>query len=295
MHRPSWDDLRYILAVAEAGSVAAAARRIGVNHATLLRHVGSFEARHEVRLFERLPSGYALTAEGADVVDALRDIEARVSDVERRVTGSDRRPEGRLRITTTDSVLEVVVSPPLASFHARYPKITVEVVVTGGRLDLARREADIAIRPSSHPPDELVGIEVSRFGFAVYASEDYLRGREDLPLNAHRWLVLHDLLRHAPPVQWMQEHIPQDRVVFRADSFVAIGQAAGQGLGAAVLPCCYGDRLDNLVRFAGPLEESEVSLWLLTHRELRRSATVRAFIDFYLPILRRKSKALAGR
>ena len=103
--------------------------------------------------------------------------------------------------------------------------------MTVGRLDLSRREADIAIRPSDQPPDNIVGIEVAPLGFGVYASGDYLDAHQEVPFEAHRWLVLDALLRHVRPAQWLEEHVPAESVVFRADSFVALGQAAKEGAG----------------------------------------------------------------
>lgn len=292
--KSSWDDLRYILAVAEHGSVSRAARQLGVNHATVLRHVGAYEKTREVRLFERLASGYSLTREGRELVDSLREIESRITEVERKISGWERRPEGNLRITTTDSILVAAVAPHLEAFRCEFPKIVVEVAMTVGRLDLARREADVAIRPSSHPPENIVGIEVAPLAFAVYASVAYMEGKQDWPIEEHRWLALDELLRHARPAQWIEANVPNESVAMRGDSFVALGHAAQQGLGLTILPCCYGDLLPGLVRVMGPLKESEVGLWILTHQDLRRSALVRAFIDFFLPRLRAMAPSLAG-
>lgn len=289
MHKSSWDDLRYILAVADAGSVASAARHLGVTHSTVLRRIASFESRHEVRLFERLASGYALTAAGADTVASVREIDARIADVERRVAGADLRPEGRLRLTTTDSILKALLCPHLPAFNQAFPRIDIDVMVTGGRLDLGRREADIALRPSDEPPDDLVGIEVSRLGFGIYASPAYLRGRARTALTAHRWLVLGDEFRHARPAMWMVENVPPAQVVFRADSFVALAEGAQAGLGVALLPLCLGEQSVHLRRVEAPVTAAQTRLWMLTRRDLRRSATVRAFIDFYVPRLRAAS------
>src|SRR5688572_30945956 len=97
-----WDDLRYVLAVTEAGSLSGAARKLGVNHTTVLRRVGHFERRLGLRLFERLPTGYVLTAGGEELIAASRQIEATVTTLERKLAGQDLRLEGTVRVTTTD-------------------------------------------------------------------------------------------------------------------------------------------------------------------------------------------------
>ena len=215
--RGSWDDLRYVLAVAEHGSVASAGRYLGVNHATVLRHVNAFEKRYEVRLFERLATGYALTSEGKELVVSLRFVADNITEIERKISGLERRPEGRLRVTTTDSILAAVVAPHLAEFKEQYPRIVVDISMTVGRLDLSRREADVAIRPSSAPPENIVGIEVVPLAFGAYASATYLDGHQDRSLDKHRWLALDDLLSHAPPAQWLNSRVPAERIVLRAD------------------------------------------------------------------------------
>ena len=293
--RGSWDDLRYVLAVADHGAGARAGRHLGVNHATVLRHVSAYEKRHQVRLFERLATGYALTAEGKDLVVSLRLIEDRITEIARKISGLERRPQGRLRVTTTDSILAAVVAPHLAEFKEQNPRIVVDISMTVGRLDLARREADVAIRPSSAPPENIVGIEVGPLAFGAYASAAYLDRYKDRPLEQHGWLALDDLLSHAPPAQWLNSRVPTERVVLRADSFVALGHAAQQGLGVSLLPCCYAHRLDGLRPVVAPIDELVTGLWILTHKDLRRSALVRAFIDFYLPRLRAMKDELAGR
>ena len=286
MHKSSWDDLRYILTVAEAGSVSKAARELGVNHATILRHLAAFESHHRVTLFNRFPTGYALTTEGHEVVESLREIELSIAGLQRQISGFDRGAEGELRVTTTDTILASMVNPHLPAFLDAYPKITMDVLVTGGQVDLARREADVALRCSQRPPDDLVGIRVCKLDFAAFASAGYLDRHIDRPLPAHRWLAPANALKQSPAATWLRAAVPESAVVYRADSFVALGQAACSGLGVALLPCVYGDQKDGLVRVGEPVPEAEDSLWLLTHRDLRRSGTVRAFIDHYLEKLR---------
>src|SRR5919199_638397 len=104
MHRIDWDDLRYLLAVAEHGSLAGAARALGVNHTTVLRRVTAFEARQGVRLFERTPGGAALTPAGDELAQAASRVGDIVARVERRLAGRDLRLEGTLRVTTTDTL-----------------------------------------------------------------------------------------------------------------------------------------------------------------------------------------------
>lgn len=126
-HGADWDDLRFVLAVARAGSLAGAARALRVNHTTVLRRLSAYEARLGVRLFERLPTGYVPTAPGAEMVAGLAHIDAAIHDVERRAAGRDRRLSGTVRLATTDTLMASVLPGALAALRAAHPGIAVEV------------------------------------------------------------------------------------------------------------------------------------------------------------------------
>lgn len=294
MHRIGWDDLRYVLAVAERGSVAAAARALGVNHTTVLRRVHAFEQAHQLRLFDRLPTGYALTAEGEQLVVAARSIDDTVAALERRIAGQDLKLEGMIRVTTTDSLMATVVPPHLASFQSRHPQIAIELAMTNARLNLTKRDADVAIRPALERPEGLVGLRVADFGFAIYGAAACFDAGAEEDLRNLTWLAGDELLAKSPATLWMRKHVPDARIVLRADSFVALYHAALAGLGLAALPCCLGDASPHLRRIHGPEPELMTGLWLLTHRDLQNAARIRACIDHLAERLRAEAGLLSG-
>ena len=258
----NWDDLRYVLAVADHGSVASAARRLGVNHTTVLRRLHAFEEAKKIRLFERLSTGYVLTAEGEQLIAAARSIDDTVAALERRIAGRELKLEGVIRVTTTDTFMISVLPRHLASFRERHPRIAIELALTNSRLNLTKRDADVAIRPARELPAPLIGERVCDVGFAVYGAESYLDGRPaDIFAAGHAWLGGDEMLANAPVVRWMSRQVPSARIAFRADSFVALHHAAAAGLGLATLPCCLGDQDPALRRLEGPKED-------LQHRAL---------------------------
>ena len=124
MHsRINWEDLRYVLAVADASSLTAAARALRVNHTTVLRRVNTFEERLGLRLFERLPTGYVLTAGGEELLASARTMAETVTALERRLAGADLRLEGTLRVTTTDTLIASVLPYFLLFFRSYHPCI----------------------------------------------------------------------------------------------------------------------------------------------------------------------------
>lgn len=295
-HRVNWDDLRFVLAVADHGSVASAARQLGVNHTTVLRRMHAFEEAKKIRLFERLPTGYVLTAEGEQLVAAARSIDDTVTGLERRIAGRDLKLEGVIRVTTTDTFVTSVLPRHLASFRQKHPRIAIELVLTNHRLNLTKRDADVAIRPAKELPAPLIGKRVADIGFAVYGARNYVLNHPDNPLaSEHAWLAGDEVLANAPAAGWMRRHVPDAQIAFRADSFVSLHQAAVAGLGLALLPCCLGDAEPALTRLRAPTDDLETGLWVLTHLDLSRAARIRAFIQHMEEGLADDRQLLAGK
>lgn len=296
-HRIDWEDLRFVLAVAEANSLAAAARALGVNHTTVLRRVGSFEQKLGVRLFDRLPSGYTLTAGGEELLAVARQMADTVTELERRLTGQDLRLEGSLRITTTDTLMASILPSILADFRQRHPGVLLEVSTSNALANLSHRDADVAIRPAVDSPDALVGRRIAKVAFAVYAAPSYLDVREltadTLDIAREQWIGLGDALASTSVARWMRATLAGPAVL-RCDSLVTAREAAMAGIGLAALPCYLGDTTPGLIRIGAPVADMTRELWLLTHEDLRRTARVSAFTEFVGQALARHRLLLEG-
>jgi DNA-binding transcriptional LysR family regulator len=290
-----WDDLRYVLAVASAGSLAGAARNLGVNHTTVLRRVSAFEKRLGLRLFERLPTGYVLTAGGEELIAAARHIDDTVTRLGRKLAGQDLRLSGIVRVTTTDTLMGSILPEILAEFRAAHPGIEIEVALSNLMLNLSKRDADVAIRPAKDPPETLVGRRVGKIAFAVYGSQRYLATHQRTnDLAAHRWVGPDDSLAATSVAQWMRSELPESEVTLRADSLWALCRAAQAGLGLAALPCYLGDASPDLVCVHRPIAAMETALWILTHADLRHTARIRAFTEFAANAFGRRRALLEG-
>lgn len=289
-----WDDLRYVLAVASAGSLAGAARALHVNHTTVLRRVGALEKRLGLRLFERLPTGYVLTAGGEELVAAARHVDETVTDLERKLVGRDLRPSGVVRVTTPDTLMASILPEILAEFHETHPGIQVEIVVSNLMVNLTKRDADVAIRPARTAPDTLIGRRIARIAFAIYGSRRYLSKHSAKDLDRHRWVAPDESLAQTSVAQWMRSARRNSEIALRADSLLALCQAAQAGLGLAALPCYLGDTAPDLVRMRPPIPEMDTALWILTHEDLRHTARIRAFTEFAAAAFARRRPLLEG-
>lgn len=295
----SLDDLPLFLAIAREGSLAGAARRLGINHSTVFRRLNSLEQSLEVRLFERLPEGYVLTPAGEQLLPHAERVEEEAQAVGREVAGQDVRLSGLVRVTTTDTLANHFLAPVFRDFHRACPDISLEVVVANGFLDLGRREADIAIRPTAFPPENLVGRRLGDIHWGLYGSSDYLgsakpfKSLEDL--RKHRCIGGNDLIGHLASSQWLRERVPEEAVVLRTNGIIAALGAALEGMGLAVLPHYMARREPtlNCVHAIGP--EVATPLWLLLHPDLRHSARVRAFVELAVQSIGARKRELEGR
>lgn len=295
MHSLRWGDLQYVLAVANEGSIAAAARSMGVNHSTVLRRLNAFEHRHKLRVFHRLAAGYKLTAEGQQLFESALSIESTVRALERKVFSREMKLEGVLRLTTTDTLMSLVLARHLKTFHRAYPRIKLDLNVTNRLLNLSDLDADVAIRPAEELPDNLAGVRLCDMAFAVYATSDYLNSLQGKhPLESADWLGLSPRQLKGAAVRRMADLIPEERVVLAADSFEALRQAAELGMGLAYMPCFVGEVSGKLQRVDIEFPYQGIGLWLMAHRDLVGSARVSAFFEFIEAELKADHNRLAG-
>jgi molybdate transport repressor ModE-like protein len=289
------NDLRLVAAIADAGSLSGAARRLGVNHATAFRRLRNVEARLGVRLFERSAGGYAATVAGEELARAGAMIEHEAAESFRKVAGRDLRLNGLVRITTTDAIASTFVGPIARACRERHAEISLQVITTMEIHNLSKRDADIAIRPSSQPPEHLISEHIAPLTYAVYGSKTYLQRRRNVKeLSEHEWIALDDSLILNRTIKWLAKVKPLETVQLRTSTFLGARQACADDLGLAVLPCFLGDTHRALKRVTSPLADCKAELWLLRHPDLRETARVKAVTHVVRQELGKRSSLLAG-
>src|SRR5690554_1183536 len=223
----NWDDLRVFLAVARAGSLSGAARSLSVNHSRVFRRIAGLEEMLGVRLFERLPTGYALTPAGEETLGIVERIESDVATLDRTVTGQDLRLSGTVRITAPDMLALWLLPDHLRGFRVAHPGIEVEIVVGNEALNLSRRETDMALRISNTPPETLVGRRVGELAFAIYGAPDYCASRSGVDLAEHDWIGFDSA--HAPLTRQLEKLLPDMRPAVRTNSVACAVRLAKTG------------------------------------------------------------------
>lgn len=288
----NWNDIKIFLALVRHGSVRAAATKLDISHSTVARRIESFEKRVGVRLFDRISTGYAITPAGEDVLAIAERIENELDGLERRVLGRDQRLAGDIRLTTADFLATHLLMPYLAKFTGLYPDINLEVVATYEALDMSKREADVALRFTKKPPENLVGRHLATLSTAAYASVEYLRTHELGAGSTASWIGYSGQSHHP---KWVREsdypHLPT-RGCF--ESLLLQLEATKAGMGIGMLPCLIGDSEPTLRRVPPGLPRPAYELWLLTHRDVRTTVRLRVFAEFLSGAIFRERAKLEG-
>jgi DNA-binding transcriptional LysR family regulator len=290
----SWDDFRYVKAIADTRSLAGAAAELSVNHSTVFRRLAQVENQLGSRLFERSRAGYALTPCGEEMVRLAERMGEDIVAFERQVTGHDLRPSGELRVTTNDTVLLHMMTGVFAAFRKAYPEILLDVVVSNQALNLSKRDADVAVRATDRPPDALIGRRAASIAWAVFASSANAPESFDPETDAHsvEWIGFGDNLANLKAARWLKDR--GGRIVYRINTVLGLAEATAAGMGVAVLPCFIGAATPGLTRLTAPLPDLANGIWLLTHADLRQTARVRAFMDFAGSEIAKQRKAIEG-
>lgn len=265
MHSENWDDLRFVLAVAETGTVSGAARKLGVNHATVLRRVAAYETRFGVAIFDRTAKGYTVRPDRVRMIEAAREAEAAVQSVARMLQGEQAPVMGSVRVSSTDSLCQFVLPEIIGALHKDVSGLRIALMSTNARSDFSRAQADVAVRPTDQLGEDMVGDVGAQLGFGVYGTDP----------AQEEWLGLAGPLTRSLAARWMAERVEPSQVVSAADSFVVLAYMAGMGLGRAVIPCVLGDADTRLTRLDdGGLPAAPI--WVANHVDMAGVSRIEA-------------------
>jgi len=280
-----WNDLRYVLAVARAGSALRGAELLGVNHTTVLRRLDALEAQLGVILFEKSRTGRTLTDAGRRAVETAERMAEEAQALTSALAAQGRALAGSIRLTTSETLANRLVAPCLREFLDLHPAICVELVNSDERLDIARGEADVALRAGSRP--EGAGIVARRMpdsDWTVYCSRNYAaeRGmpgcRAEIP--GHDIVGMEGQMASVPGWLWLTASAPDAQIRFRSNSLTGLVSYLKADLGLGALPIMIGDDEPELVRCLPPPPEISAEMWLIVREELKALPHVRTFTDF---------------
>jgi DNA-binding transcriptional LysR family regulator len=272
-------DLPLLLALARAGTLAAAAEALDVDQSTVFRRLNELERRLGARLFERSASGYRLTEAGELAANAAERVETELHALDREITGRDRQLSGSVRLTASETLSYGVLPQLIARFRRTHPGIQITLTIDNRVLDLSRREAEVALRTRRPTEGDLFGRKLAGIAWAFYGTSTQrpLRRRADALDFSGRDIIGWDepsdrILASA----WLHQRVPAAQIVYRSNSLVQQLMAARAEIGIALLPCYLADPIPELRRLASPIADLESELWIVTHKALKDTARIRA-------------------
>ncbi len=286
-----WNDLKYVLETVRQGGLSGAARKLGVNHATVSRRINSAEESIGAVLFDRLPGGYVPTSAGLDAARIAEKMEAADSELSLKIGARDQRLSGPLSITAPQLLFERVLAPIFASFGETHPDIELKMRASNETLNLAQREADIAVRISNKPVDTLIGSKVAEQKSAVYTSVQYAK---DLAANPEQQLSWIQFAHWVDAPSDINKFWPHWRTALVVDDMVAAIGAVKAHMGATRMPCFLADDDPQLVRLEKLGTFNYPPIWVLTHRDMYRVKRIQIFRDFLTKRLRQLRPVFAG-
>ncbi len=279
MSQPNWDDLRFFLALHDAGTLSGAARGLGVEHTTVARRIDALEASLAVKLFDRFPKGWSLTASGRELVAHARKMEEGLHGLLRAASGTAEL-SGKVRVSAPPAITAWVLAPGLQQALQRLPGIELDLRAELKVTDLMRRESDIAIRYQRPTSPGLAVRSLCTVSYQLCASEAYLSSR--VP-EQWEFLGYDELLQHTPQHQWLEKVRGARRYCMRSNDLGTLYQAALTGGGVAVLPDYFP--MSALVQIEAPVCPVKRKLWIVMHEDVRRAAPVRAVADEIIALL----------
>jgi DNA-binding transcriptional LysR family regulator len=293
-----WDDLRFFLGVARVGSTLGAAAELGTSQPTVVRRICALEEAVGLPLFERSPAGYALTEAGLAMLPLAERVAASVQSVADMLACRRNESHGRIRLTLPTAIEDLLL-PLLQRFRADWPNVQVQILASDRHLDLARGEADLAVRVGPLPDTEaLFARPLPAIAWTVYASRELAKSRllPASPGELARFPLIggEDRVAALPAFQWLDRVAPGAEIVLRCNSLSGVQSAVRTGIGLGLLPCVIGGSDPALLPCYPPTDELRVPFSIVVRRELRRLPHVHALFEGIAAHLHAQAKRLCG-
>ena len=293
-----WRALQDVVAVAETGSLSAAARRLNVSQPTVGRRIEQLEDQLDTLLFNRTTRGLLLTKVGEGILNHAKQMEEGALAIERIATGANQELQGNVRISLIEDLGINWLPKKLSEFHAQFPQLAIEVNIDNRNVNLLRREADIAIRLARPEQQDLICRKAGMLHFGLYASQSYLdehgvpEKRADLKEHFH--VGFDEVMARGPNIKKLESLFIQEHIRHRSNSHMEMMEVTRAGLGCAALCCFIADTHPDLQRVLSNKFDYAREIWLVTHTEINSSARIRAVFDFLGKVLEEDVDRLKG-
>lgn len=278
-----WENIRHFVALAREGTLSAAARTLGVDHATVARRVAALETSTKLKLVDRRARTTTLTEDGRRIALIASPMEEAAFAVGRAALAAKPGVDGEVTISAPPNFASAVIAPQLVRLRQQHPGIRIKLIGEKRRASLSRREADVALRLLRPVESGLFVRRIGSFGFSLYGAPAYL---DKTPPHAFAFVGYDASMAESPQEVWLRTIIGERDVVLRTSDLETQVAAARSGLGIAALPHYLGDRDPRLQRYVVAAKPISRDVWLVVHRDLRQVPAVRAVMEFLASCLK---------
>lgn len=285
----NWDDLRFLVTLGREGTLAATARRLDVDQTTVARRLRALEESLGTPLFERSDGHWRPTPVGVRVLERAGRIEDDVAGVLRLAEAGTGLVSGVVRITAVSAIISEWLQPWLSDLYALYPELCVDLIASNDNLNVARREADIAIRLARPASGGFLIRKLADVGFSRYGT-----ARGDLQVRPDDWVAYNEDLAHTPEMRHLQSMLGTGRIRLRSNSLPVLARAVADGIAHGLLPCFMADANPGLVRLSGPEPILSRELWMVIHPDARSLPRVASAADWLVERFGAEAGRFAG-
>jgi len=283
----NWDDARFVLALARMRTIRAAAKSLCVNHTTVSRRITAMETQLSARLFEQTSTGYVLTASGRIIVQAAEGMEDLLHGSQQQIEGADTELTGNVHVHIPDIFNDWVCSQ-LAPFSAQHPNLSIHLSSETAVANLAKREADIALRFTDSPPENMVGQRVCKMPVALYKNIDFkFDPSEDLA--SYPWVRWSDVFSGSRVEKWTEKKSKGTQNVTRASTYGTLTSLIKHGAGIGLLSPWFAENEPKLERLSPIVDELLMDVWVLIHPDLRGVKRIKSIKDLLIKLFEDKN------
>ena len=280
-------DLEIVLTLVRCGTLANAGERLGVDASTVFRSLQRIERGIGQMLFTRSRAGYQASELALAMAGHAEQLETALESARSAAQIRSDDVSGNVRITTTDTILHGLVAPALQTLRASHPLLSFELHTGNALASLTQRDADIAIRATTRPPQHLIGKQIGPIRVALFGSKNgIVQSGADLKSGKAVWIAPDDALPDHPSVLWRKRHFPKVQPTYRVNSILTVLELINQGLGIGVVPMFLAKKQPELLQLTEVIDECQTELWLLTHAESRHLRRVSAVYGYLAQTLK---------
>jgi DNA-binding transcriptional LysR family regulator len=288
-----WNDLRYVLVLAQHQTMVAAAEALRVHQTTLARRIFALEEHLQLRLFDRIDGRYAPTTRGMIIVRRAQEMESVQLGLDNDLVHNPDQGHAVVRLSVIQTFVTGFLAPHLAAFSREHPNIQLELICENRPSVLEHREADIAIRYVRPARGQSTVRKIGVLGSAAYAHKSLLSPGIDWRRDLS-WIGFAQVADRWPEFKWIEANVPPDQVPITVNGGPAYTAVVARGFGAGLLTCVEGDALSDLVRLSGAAPLIVREIWLMVLPALRRNAPVRTVLDWLATVTKGGAATLSG-